>query len=176
MDPRPIPFRWGNGVMAPFGRFAKVADKQYQEGQIYTLEVVQERNMGGHRGYFAGVAEAWKHLRDDLHDQYPSADALRKKALIKAGYRVERDIVLQSEEDALTVAAALKELQPYDVVVVRGAVVKHMRAKSQSVRAMGKKEFEESCRAVEKLLAELIGTDTETMKRESAAWAAYPKA
>jgi hypothetical protein len=54
-------------------------------GEIITVEEVKERSAKSHRHYFAVINEAWQNLPEDLADEFPNAEALRKRALIKNG-------------------------------------------------------------------------------------------
>lgn len=134
------------------------ADKVFVVGEEYPLVVQEERSMASHRGYFAAVNEAWHQLPEKYAGRWVSPEHLRKFLLIKAGYRTERTIPCASAEEARRVAAFAGPIDAYAVVIVRGDVVIHYTAKSQSVRSMDKEEFQRSKRDVLALLDELIGT------------------
>ena len=119
--------------------------------------------MRSHRFYFASVNEAWKNLPEDMAERYPTSDHLRKWALIKAGYRDERSIVASSKAEALRIAAFIRPMDEYAVVVVREAVVRVYTAKSQSTRAMGKAEFGASKEKVLDILSAMIGTSRDAL-------------
>ena len=55
-------------------------------------------------------------------------------------------------------AAFVKPMDEFAIVTVSEAVVNVWTAKSQSVKAMGKKDFQASKDAVMAILAEMIGT------------------
>jgi len=59
-------------------------------------------------------------------------------------------------------------MDDYAVVVARDAVVVVWTAKSQSMKAMGKVEFQRSKDAVLTECARLIGVDTGALKRQGA--------
>ena len=69
----------------------------------------------------------------------------------------------------MRVAAFVRPLDDFAVVETDGLVVTVYTAKSQSMRAMGKKTFQESKDAVLRVIAELIGTDPTTLKQSRAA-------
>ena len=127
------------------------------------------RSKVSHDHFFASVEEAFKNLPEDLKDDFASAEHLRKWALIKAGFRDERSIAASSKADALRIAAFIKPMDEFAVVVVREAMVTQYVAKSQSLRAMGKAEFQRSKDAVFDVLAQLIGTDVASLKAARAA-------
>jgi hypothetical protein len=74
-------------------------------------------------------------------EEFPTAEVLRKKMLIRAGYADERSIVCASKAEAQRVAAFVKPMDEYAVVTVREAVVRVYTAQSQSIKAMGAKPF-----------------------------------
>lgn len=69
---------------------------------------------------------------------------LRKYALIRTGHRDERTIVCASKAEARRVAAFVKPLDEFALVLVNEASVSVYTAKSQSLRAMGKTAFQQS--------------------------------
>lgn len=154
---RPLPLQWDGEAMVPARGFAALANKQFVVGEVYTLgEVDPTRSMASHRHYFAAVYDAWLNLPEGDGERFPTADHLRKYALIRAGYRDERSIVCGSKAEAVRVGAFVKPMDDHAVVAVSEAVVRVYTAKSQSPRAMGRKVFQESKDAVLAILAEMI--------------------
>jgi hypothetical protein len=162
----PIPFRWDGEAMVP--RRPKLADQHYCIGEDYILVPHEERSEASHRHFFAEVREAWANLPEGLAEQYPSPESLRKRALIKAGFRDERSIVCASKAEALRVASFIKGLDDYDVVAVSGATVLHWRAKSQSQKAMGKEAFQQSKEAVLGILADMLDVTPDQLGKAAA--------
>lgn len=168
----PVIFEYDGESMIPLRRFQRLCDRQYVIGQQYRLVEEQERSKRSHDHFFAAVDEAWKNLKEDIADNFASPDALRKWALIRAGFRDERSIVCSSKAEARRVAAFIKPMDEFAVVLVRDAVVKVCTAKSQSLKAMGRAEFQASKDAVLQVLGEMIGVAPETLAREGARSAA----
>lgn len=162
MTGRPMIFTWDGEVMRP--QHPRIADQEYVVGEVYRLAPYEERSGASHNHYFAALTEAWQNLPEDLMEQYPTAEVLRKKMLIKAGYRDERSIVCASKAEANRIAVFIIPIDPYAVVIVRGNVVQYLTAKSQSMRAMGKADFEASKQAVLDAVAELIGVGRQTLE------------
>ena len=160
----PVVFRWDGESMVP--RHPRIADKHFVIGQDYTLLEHLDRSAVSHRHYFACVNEAWKSLPEDLAERFPTADHLRKWALIKAGYRDERTFPAASKAEAVRIAAFLRPMDDYAVVIVREAVVIAYTAKSQNTRSMAKQEFQESKDAVLTVLADMIGVAPETLSSQ----------
>lgn len=163
----PAPFRWSGDAMIPLR--PRAADRAYAVGEVYNLAPEEARSSASHKHYFAIIREAWLNLNEDYAERFANPEALRKWALIKAGYRDERSIVCASKAEAQRVAAFIKPMDEYALVIVRDATVIVLTAKSQSVRAMGKKDFAESKEKVLAVLAELIGVDPTELKRAEAA-------
>lgn len=159
---------WDGEHLSPVGKtWASRADKTLVVGERYYVDVQLERSQASHNFYFAAVHDAWSNLRDDAAMQFPTAEHLRKYALVKAGFRDERSIVAATRAEALRIAAFIKPMDDFAIVTVFGAVVVVHAAKSQSARAMGKDEFERSKTAVLDIVAGLIGTDAGTLSSQS---------
>jgi len=168
----PVAFEWDGEAMVPLKRFQRLCDQQYVIGQTYTMVEEQQRSRRSHDHFFASVDEAWRNLREDIAENFASPDALRKWALIRAGFRDERSIVCSSKAEARRIAAFIKPMDEFAVVLVRDAVVKVCTAKSQSLKAMGRADFQASKTAVLEILSGMIGVSPETLAREGARSAA----
>lgn len=163
----PQPFRWSGDAMLPLR--PRAADREYVVGQAYQLAPVEDRSAASHRQYFAAINEAFANLPEDLADRFPTAEHLRKYALVRTGYRDERSIVAASKAEARRIAAFIKPMDEFCVVSVHDCAVIVWTAKSQSARAMGRKEFEASKAAVLDFLAETIGVRVRQIETERAA-------
>jgi hypothetical protein len=153
----PIACAWDGEAFVPLPRFAKLADKHYVIGETYPMVQHEARSRVSHNHYFASLSEAWDNLPEDIADRYPSVDHLRKYALVRCGYADERSIVCASKSEAQRVAAFVKPMDEFAVVVVSEAVVKVYTAQSQSMKAMGAKVFQESKTKVLDFVAGLVG-------------------
>lgn len=153
----PIYFRWSGNAMEPLPRFAEVCDRAFVIGQTYRLEEREERSQASHSHYFASIHEAWQNLPLEQAERFPTPEHLRKWALVQAGYRDERSFAAKSNADALRLAAFVKPLDEYAVVVVREASVIVLTAKSQSQKAMGRKDFQDSKTKVLEIVWGLCG-------------------
>ena len=166
MEAPAFPFIWNGEAMVPPSAFARRADQTFVVGQHYTMAEVQDRSSASHRHFFALVNEAFVNLPESAAERFSSADHLRKYALIRAGYRDERSTVCSSKAEAQRVAAFIRPMDDYAVVTVSEAVVTVYTAKSQSVKAMGKAEFQASKDAVIDVLAKLIGVAPATLQAQ----------
>lgn len=164
----PIPFRWDGESFAPVNQhWARRADAIYTVGETYNLIPHEERSANSHRHFFAAVTEAWEQLPDHLSEAYPTPDALRRFALIKSGFCDAHPFVCSSRAEALRFAAYLKPVDTYSVVTVKEAVVTRYTAQSQSMKAMGRVDFQRSKDAVLAVIAEMIDVAPAVLSREA---------
>ena len=161
----PQTFSWDGDAMVPLN--ARLADRQYTVGETYRLAPFEERSYRSHAHYFASVNEVWQNLPDELAARFPTAEHLRKHALIKTGFRNERSVVCDSPEEAQKVAAFIKPMDDYAIVIVQDNIVIQYTAKSQSTRAMNKEEFQKSKEAVLDALAPLISVERKTLEQNA---------
>lgn len=161
---RPIPFQWTGEAMQPAKGFARLADKEFVIGEVYTLEEADaSRSQASHRHYFATVYDCWLNLPELDAERFPTAEHLRKYALIRAGYCDTREIVCASRAEAVRLGAFITPMDPYALVTVKDACVRVYTAKSQAPKAMGRKVFQESKDAVLDVLAGMIDVPTEKL-------------
>ena len=163
-----ISMRWDGEALYPLRRFAKLADQVFVIGEDYEMAEAQDRTRKTHNHYFAAVHNAWVNLPEAVCDRFPTEEHLRKWALIKAGYRDERSIVCASKAEAVRVKGFVRPMDDYAVVLSSEAVVTVYTAKSQSMRAMGKHDFQASKQAVLDVLSGLIGVDVATLRKQAA--------
>ncbi len=155
----PLAYRWTGEVMKPVPYFLEQAKRTFTTGELYRLAEVNERSQASHNHYFASVTEAWRNLPEDMTERFPSAEHLRKWCLIRTGYSHSRSIACDSPEEAQKVAAFVRPFDEFAVVSVGGCVVTVFTAMSQSLAAMGAKEFQASKEKVLDLVASMIRTD-----------------
>lgn len=166
--PYPIRFQWDGESMVPASQpMARRCDEQYVVGAHYMLEAVEERSGRSHRHYFASINEVWQNLPDEIAERFPTAEHLRKYALIRTGYRDERSITCSSKAEAQRVASYVRPSDEFSVVTVHEATVTTYTAQSQNTRAMGKKRFQESKDKVLDYLSGLIGSTREDVQQNA---------
>lgn len=167
----PLHFEWTDeGVMRPLN--PRAADRQYVVGEHYFLDHREDRSAASHRAFFAEVNECFENLPAHLAERFGSAEALRKYALIRAGFRDERSIVCSSKAEAQKIAAFVRTFDEFAVVSTSGTAVVVLTAKSQSMRAMGKAEFQRSKDAVLRVLSEMLGVSSDALQQNAAERAA----
>ena len=166
----PVLLQWNGEAFQPANRhWARECDKRFVVGEFYTLAEHNDRSKSSHNHYFAAISDAWQNLPETYAGMNfaESAEHLRAYALIKTGYCDTHTIVCSSKAEAGRVAAFIRPIDAFSVVVVNEATVTRYTAKSQSVKAMGKQEFQESKTAVLDFLDDLIGVDRGTTQRQA---------
>jgi hypothetical protein len=163
----PLVFQWDGEAMVP--AHSRLADRHFVIGETYTLVPREDRSAASHRHYFASVAEAHNNLPESWALRLPTSEHLRKYALIKAGYCDSQTLIARSAASARDIAAFLRPIDEFSIVTVEGCAVTRFTAKSQSERAMGKKDFQASKEAVLDIISELIGVDRRELDRARAA-------
>ena len=158
-------FRWDGESMIPLR--PKLADKDFVIGETYHLEVIEERSAKSHNHYWAALTEAWRNLPDDAAERFPTVESLRKFALIKAGFCDSRSIVAGSKAEAQRLAAFIRPTDEFAIVTTSEATVTVYTAKSQSMRAMGKQDFQASKDAVLDYAAGLIGVRKDDLHKNA---------
>ena len=204
---RPVAFIWKqvdlvakeDGVsttimaMVPHARYAALAAKQYDTGEEYLLDEVDERSMASHKQFFAALKSGYDNLPERVFfrtktdgtfvfdgsgnriPKWNSPEAYRKWLLIECGFYEEREIEEESKFGASRLAKGLPALlswiwpnEAYVRIFVRDTKVIIQRAKSQSMAAMKTKQaFEESKKAVLELNDALTGVPPGTHWREA---------
>jgi hypothetical protein len=91
--------------------------------------------------FMALIRECHGTLKDADRQRFPSHETLRKHALIAVGWCTVRTVVAGSKTAAQDVADALKDMDRYCIIDVRGDVLTVYRARSMSRRALLKPQF-----------------------------------
>ena len=162
--------RWTGEAMQPLaGRATHEANNTFVVGQVYRLIEENERSMASHAHQFAEIAEVWKNLSDEMLEHWPTAEHLRKFALIKCGFADHRQFVASSKAEAVKMAAFLRPINEYALISVDGCVVSEWTAQSQSRKAMGADRFQESKQKILDYCANLIGVTADDVTKNHAA-------
>ena len=164
MKPQLIIFEWDGEAMQPLPRFRKTCDQEFTVGEQYRMDVQEGRSSRSHKHYFAMIHEAWMNLPQHLAERFPSPDHLRKWALVRSGYCDQKFVPLSTEEEARHVAQVMRDLNDFAVIVVSIDLITVYTAKSQSLKAMGKADFQASKDAVLNVISEMIGTTQKQLK------------
>lgn len=164
----PLIFEWDGEAMIPLRRFHNIANAEFTVGERYRMEAQEQRSLVSHAHYFATLNDIWLSLPERYGDAIPSVEHMRKWALIRTGYRDERSIVCASKAEAKRIAAFVKPMDDFAIVVVNEATVSVFTAKSQSMKAMGGKEFQRSKEAVLEYCQAMLEPDAYSPREEKA--------
>lgn len=141
----------------------RVCDREFTVGETYNLVREEPRSRASHDHYFAAIEEAFANLPENLSELYPTADHLRKRALIAAGYADQKSVVCASHKEAIKIAAFMRSAIDYALVTIEGACLTVYTPKSQSKHAMGARQFQESKAAVLAIVSEMVGIDPDKL-------------
>jgi len=159
MTPRPVIVQWNGEALVPADRHRALAERQFVEGQFYTMAVEEPRSTATHNHQFAEIHDAWLNLPEHWAIHFPTADALRKYCLIKAGYC---DVAVYPHGKPRKMA-----LDSYSIVDIGEHATTVYRAQSQSRKAMGAKRFQDSKTAVLEIISTMVGVTPETLKQNT---------
>ena len=160
----PLPYEWTGDSWQVMPGFQRQADQQFCVGERIRLAPVEDRSDVTHSHQFAWLRDAWASLPEALSAQFPSPAVLRKWALIQAGFCTITDHVCQFKTEARRTAEILRaQTDDYAVVLIEGTVVRVLKAKSQSRKAMDKADFQASKTAIMEIVAGLLDVPTETL-------------
>jgi hypothetical protein len=167
MQRRPVRVMWSGASFVPEDRFMPYCRHWFGVGEVLLIDPEQERDMNSHRHYFAQLKTGWDNLPERLVEKYPTLEIFRKKLLIECGYFHEATLICDTAASAATTAAFMAPLDPSAVIVVRGRMIRRYVAKSQSVAAMGREEFQRSKWDVLNAAAALIEVTPKQLERET---------
>ena len=164
MSAPPVFLEWDGEAFRPAGKFwSRLANEHFTVGERYRMAEEAERSTNSHNHEFAFLTEAWNSFPDELYAQYPNPEVLRKHGLIAKGYCTMVQHVCQSKAEAERLAAILRPYDAYAIVIARQNVVTVYTAVSQSKRAMGAAQFQQSKQALMEFIGDLIGVTPETL-------------
>lgn len=174
---RTVVCTWNGDAFAPLGSFLDDCRSAYQAGERIALQEAEEPDHSLDKfraAYMAQVNETWANLSEAAARRYTSPTKLRRWALIKAGWRTERHMVLDTEANAITAASFLMRLNDEAIIVQRRNVVAVYLARSQKLRRkhhdddddrMTREEFKQSADDVLAILRETIHVTKADLER-----------
>ena len=167
----PIKFQWDGDALVPAsGYWRRLCNEHLTVGEIVRMVEENEQSDKSRSHEFAWLKEAWDSFPDELLDQYPNTEILRKHGLIAKGHCTMKQHVCASVAEAERLAVILKPYDAYAIVRQRGPVVTVYTAVSQSKKAMGAAMFQKSKTDLMEFVGDLLGVDPETLgKVEQAA-------
>ncbi len=172
---RPLPFEWDGNVLRPVERYRALAERQFRAGQTYVLEPHDPISHRERRFYHASIKDAWDNLSPEMQKHFPTADRLRKWALVQANWRIQNFITCESEASAARHAAFLIKADDHGEMFVdhRGDVVRVFKARTQKVGDpddgyMTPEEWKRSKDDVLTILSGTLGVTKKQLEKEGA--------
>ena len=150
---------WDGEVFRPESEFMlRRASERFGTGEVIMLSAEEERSMRSHRHYFAQLTDLWRTLpeRFALEPWAQSSEHLRRYLLIRSGFSDTTTYACASTAEASRLAAATKPMAARGIAVARRPQGLRATAKSQSVKAMGRADFQRSKDAVLGLAETLV--------------------
>ena len=164
---RAIRYRWTGDAWEPLPQFMLMCAQEFAPSEEAWLDAHFDRSLQSHSHYFAALNTAWANLPEELAQRFPNPTSFRKWLLIETGWCIEMEpYVLTKIEAALRLAHELTRQYPDDRIYVNPDDPRQViwkQAKSQSMRAMGKKDFQQSKQDVLDKAAELIRVSREEL-------------
>lgn len=140
----------------PVPRYRKAAAAQFASGEEYPLIKLQPRDMRSHNHYFAAVGNAFDNLPEKIAARFPSAEHLRKWALIETNWFDEKEFDCPDEKFARRLGTFIRTEDEYARISFHASgrtwKVIVRRAKSQAVLELGAEDFKQSKKDVLDLL------------------------
>ena len=149
--------------LIPLRKYAAICDRELTIGERYIAALEPLSSPASRRHFFAVVNEIFASWPETHARQFVSPDALRKWALIRCGFRTERQFATASKAEARRLATFLSEGDEYAELSVNENVVVEWRALSQKAHAMGREQFGKSKSDVLAFLAGEIGVTVESL-------------
>lgn len=155
----PVVFQWDGDAMTPLPRFSRLCNEEFVIGEHYKMNAQSERSWKTHRHFFVTLYDAWLNLPENVSMEAwaQSSEHLRKYALIKTGWYNSQTHACGSMAEAQRWARNLRPYDEYSITVQVGSTVVVYKAKSQSTKAMGARDFQQSKNDVLDFAAGLLG-------------------
>lgn len=157
-------------LMRPLAYHYDLFTRTFESGKRYQLIEFRERSRETHDHFFATVAGYWHNWPENYERELPSADHLRKHALIRTGHYIQCMIVHSSLEAASAYVRNFIRYVDYAegsiASTVNGTATVMRMAKSQRKNVMDDKEFARSKNDVLDFCQAVTGIPPEQMKRE----------
>ena len=167
MKTRPAVFYWSGQAMIPQPRFMPLCNKQYAVGETYPLLPVEERSMASHSQFFAAIHDGWMNIPESMAARWPTETHLRKWCLIESNFFEEKEFEFETVDAAKRFAAFYRKVDDYARIFPHDKKVIIRFAKSQSLAAMGKDQFQASKKAVLELIESMIDVEKGTLEKEA---------
>lgn len=162
-SPVPMRFEKDIGFFPENQYWLNICNYRFGDGEVVTLDEVNDRSQKSHDQLFPLLREAFSQLPEEFKEQFPTAEHLRARALIEAGYFDETVVDAGFPDTAREFAATIRGRSTFSLVVIKDNFVIIRDPRSQSLRSMKKKEFQESKTKVLEIVCDMIGITVEEL-------------
>jgi hypothetical protein len=154
---------WTGEAFLPLRKYAAICDASMVVGERYIIGAEPLSSPASRRHFFAIVNELFASWPETHPRQFSTPDHLRRWALIRCGFRVERQFATASKAEARRLATFLAAGDEYAELSVVDNVIVEWKALSQKQHAMGREQFAKSKESVLAFLAGEVGVTVESL-------------
>lgn len=159
-------YEWTGEVMRPLALHRELCAAEFSIGKRYKLIEFKERSHETHDHFFSVVSGYWHQWPESYDRDLPSADNLRKHALIRTGHYIQSVMHHASVEAATAYVRDSLRYVDYAEGSIHGATTVMRIAKSQRKAVMDATEFQRSKQNVLEFCQAVTGIAPEDMERE----------
>lgn len=161
-----INVQWDGQGLIPTRYSRPQAERQFQFGRTYRVEVVEFRSPESHKHFFACLNTAFDNLPEAHANRWRTPDELRKWCLCQTAFRDTQEFHAASHAEAIRLATHFAQMREFSVCEIRDNMVLRHTPHSQDYAHMAAREFQQSKDAVLDVLANILGVPAEDLKRE----------
>ncbi len=154
---------WDGSNPIPLRQYTKVLDASLVIGERYLTTFEPLSSIKSRSHYFATISDIFSSWPETHPRQFTTPDSLRKWALIRCGFRTERQFATASKAEARRLATFLAAGDEYAELSVVDNVIIEWKALSQKTHSMGREQFAKSKESVLAFLAGEVGVTVESL-------------
>ena len=149
--------------LIPLRKYVAICDAALVIGERYIAALEPLSSPASRRHFFAAIHELFSSWPEAHPRQFQTENHMRKWALIRCGFRTERQFATASKAEARRLATFLAAGDEYAELSVVDNVIIEWRALSQKAHAMGREQFAKSKESVLAFLAGEVGVTVESL-------------
>ena len=154
---------WTGEAFLPLRKYVAICNASMVVGERYILGAEPLSSPASRRHFFAAIHELFSSWPEAHPRQFQTENHMRKWALIRCGFRTERQFATASKAEARRLATFLAAGDEYAELSVVDNVIIEWRALSQKSHAMGREQFGRSKTEVLAFLAGEVGVTVESL-------------
>ncbi len=154
---------WDGTALIPLRKYQAICDRELVVGERYIAALEPLSSPASRRHFFACIHELFASWPETHPRQFTTPDSLRKWALIRCGFRTERQFATASKAEARRLATFLAAGDEYAELSVVDNVIIEWKALSQKTHSMGREQFAKSKAETLAFLAEQVGVSVESL-------------